>query len=84
MPNYYGQWDDVGNGFTDLSSEILIDAELAYAVTDAIELVVGANNLFDNFPDENPGQGGTGQLYPEAAPTGFTGGQYYTKVRLRF
>ena len=82
--NYYGQWDDVGNGFTDLSSEILIDAELAYAVTDAIELVVGANNLFDNFPDENPGQGGTGQLYPEAAPTGFTGGQYYTKVRLRF
>ncbi|MEL6686923.1 MAG: TonB-dependent receptor [Pseudomonadota bacterium] len=82
--NYFGQWDDVGNGFTDLSSEVLIDAEVAYAVTDSVELIFGANNLFDNYPDENPSAGSLGQLYPEAAPTGFTGGQYYTKVRLRF
>lgn len=82
--NYFGQWDDVGNGFTDLSSEVLIDAEVGYNVTEAVELVFGASNIFDNFPDENPGQGGTGQLYPEASPTGFSGGQYYGKIRVSF
>jgi iron complex outermembrane receptor protein len=82
--NYFGKWDDVGNGFTDLSSEVLIDAEIGYNVTDAVELVVGATNMFDNFPDENPGQGGSGQLYPEASPTGFSGGQYYGKIRINF
>ncbi|MEM9600348.1 MAG: TonB-dependent receptor, partial [Pseudomonadota bacterium] len=82
--NYYGQWDDVGNGFTDRSSELLIDAELGYEFLDGVELIVGANNLFDNFPDENPAAGSLGQLYPEAAPTGFAGGQYYGKVRVSF
>ncbi len=81
--NYFGGWFDSGNGF-DVGSEVLIDAELGWEVKDGIELIVGANNLFDNFPDENPGQNGTGQLYPEAAPTGFNGGQYYTKLRVSF
>lgn len=82
--NYFGQWDDTGNGVNDISSEIFIDAEIGYNVTDAVELVFGANNIFDNYPDENPGQGGSGQLYSEAAPTGFAGGQYYTKLRITF
>jgi len=82
--NYYGQWDDTGNGVNDISSEVFIDAEIGYNVTDGVELIFGANNLLDNYPDENPGQGGTGQLYPEAAPTGFAGGVYYSKIRINF
>ncbi len=82
--NYFGQWDDVGNGFPDRSSELLVDAELGYEVYEGIELIVGANNLFDNFPDVNPDAGVLGQLYPEAAPTGFAGGQYYGKIRINF
>lgn len=82
--NYYGKWDDTGNGFNDISSEVLIDVELGYNITSNIEFVVGANNVLDNYPDENPDALSLGQLYPEAAPTGFTGGEYYGKLRVTF
>jgi iron complex outermembrane receptor protein len=82
--NYFGGWDDTGNGVDGISPEILIDAEVAAEVQEGIEIAVGANNLFDNYPDENPFAGSLGQLYPEAAPTGFNGGQYYAKVRVNF
>ena len=81
--NYYGEWFDSGNG-NDVGSEILIDAEIAAEVRNGVEVAFGAANLFNNYPDENPGQGGSGQLYPESAPTGFNGGQYYAKVRINF
>lgn len=81
--NYYGAWRDTGNGF-DAGSEIVIDAEIGAEVYEGVELMIGANNLFDNYPDENPGQGGVGQLYPEASPIGFAGGQYYLKARYTF
>ena len=81
--NYYGSWFDNGNNF-DVGSEVLIDAEIGAEVYEGVELMIGANNLFDAYPDENPGQNGTGQLYPEASPIGFAGGQYYVKARYTF
>jgi len=81
--NYYGSWFDSGNNY-DVGSEILIDAEIGAEVYEGVELMIGANNIFDNYPDENPGQGGSGQLYPEASPIGFAGGQYYVKARYTF
>jgi len=82
--NYFGGWDDTTNGVEDISAEILIDAEIAAEVTDGVELAIGANNIFDNFPDENPFAGSLGQLYPENSPFGFNGGQWYAKVRVNF
>jgi iron complex outermembrane receptor protein len=81
--NYYGPWRDTGNGF-DAGSQFIVDAEIGAEVMDGVEIMVGANNLLDSYPDENPGQGGSGQLYPEAAPAGFNGGQYYIKARYTF
>lgn len=81
--NYYGSWFDNGNDFA-VGSEILIDAEIGAEVYEGVELMIGANNLFNAYPDENPGQAGTGQLYPEASPIGFAGGQYYVKARYTF
>ncbi len=82
--NYYGGWDDTGNGVDGIGSEILIDLELAYAVTENIELIGGVDNLFSNYPDENPFSGSLGQLYPESSPFGFNGGQYYIRARATF
>jgi len=82
--NYYGGWDDTGNGVDDISSEFLVDAEIAYEFNEGLELVAGVDNIFSNYSDENPGAGGLGQLYPEAGPFGFNGGQYYVKARFRF
>ncbi|PHR92275.1 MAG: TonB-dependent receptor [Robiginitomaculum sp.] len=81
--SYYGPWRDTGNGF-DVGSEFLFDAEIAAEVMEGVELIVGAANIFDNFPDENPGKLGSGQLYPESSPTGFSGGQWYVKARYTF
>jgi len=80
--NYYGPWVDVGNGGTNIGGEFLVDLELGAKVMDNVELIVGAANVFDNFPDQNPGQLNIGQLYPEASPFGFNGGSYYFKVRV--
>jgi len=81
--NYYGPWRDTGNGL-DVGGEFTVDAELGAKVMENVELIVGVANAFDNFPDENPGQGGSGQLYPESSPMGFNGGQYYVKARYTF
>jgi len=82
--NYLGPWTDSGNGGTPISGEVTIDAEVGAQVMDNVELIFGLANAFDNFPDENPGQLGIGQLYPEASPGGFNGGSYYVKARVTF
>ncbi|WP_395345534.1 TonB-dependent receptor plug domain-containing protein [Ningiella sp. W23] len=82
--NYYGGWDDTGNGVDDISAEVLIDAELAYQYSEHLELVVGVDNLFDTYPDENPSAGSLGQLYSEASPFGFNGGMWYLQARVSY
>jgi len=82
--NYLGSWIDVGNGGTDIGSEITVDLEVGAQVMENVEIIVGAANVFDNFPDENPDQLSIGQLYPEASPGGFNGGAYYIKGRYTF
>ncbi len=79
--NYFGEWEDTGNGTGEQGAEVNVDAEFGYYLNDQIELIIGANNIFDNFPDENPNAASLGQLYPESAPGGFNGGSYYVKAR---
>lgn len=82
--NYYGGWDDTGNGVDNMSAEYLIDAEVAYQLRENIEVIGGIANLFDTYPDKNPGAGDLGQLYSEASPFGFNGGMWYLRARMTF
>ncbi len=82
--NYYGEWDDTGNGVDDISDEVLVDIEVAYAMENGLEIIGGVNNLFDTFNDRNPFAGSLGQLYPESGPFGLNGGQWYLKARYSF
>ncbi|MEM9842372.1 MAG: TonB-dependent receptor, partial [Pseudomonadota bacterium] len=79
--NYYGEWEDTGNGTGEQGAEVNIDAEFGYFLTEQVELIIGGNNIFDNYPDENPNAASLGQLYPESSPSGFNGGTYYVKAR---
>ena len=81
--NYYGGWTSTGNGY-DVDAAILVDAQIAYQLTDNLELVAGVENLFDEYPDETPNPGGLGQLYPEDSPFGFNGGAWYVQGRYSF
>ena len=80
--NYYGGWDDTGNGVNGIGASVLVDAQVAYQYSDNLEFVVGVDNLFDTYPDENPSAGSLGQLYSEASPFGFNGGTWYVQARL--
>jgi iron complex outermembrane receptor protein len=51
---------------------------------DNIEFIAGVDNLFDTYPDKNPGAGDLGQLYSEASPFGFNGMSWYLRARLTF
>jgi len=82
--NYYGKWDDTGNGVPGMGAEFLVDAQVAYNFNDNTEIVFGVENLFDTFPDENPFAGDLGQIYSEASPFGFNGGAWYLQGRVTF
>jgi iron complex outermembrane receptor protein len=82
--NYYGGWDDTGNGVDGIGAVFLIDAEVAYALRENIEIIGGLANMFDTYPDENPGATDLGQLYSEASPFGFNGGAWYLRARMNF
>ncbi len=68
----------------DSGAEVLIDVQAAYNVTDQVELIVGADNVFNNFPDRNPFDFIVGSKYPTTSPGGINGGFYYGKIRFNF
>jgi iron complex outermembrane receptor protein len=65
---------------------VLVDLEVAYNVTDNINLAVGANNLLDAYPDRDQriGQQNNGIIYPQFSPFGFSGGFWYVRANVNF
>ena len=65
----------------DVGSEFVFDAEVAYQFTDNFNLVVGAQNLFDNDPDraEAFDTEVAGSRFPTTSPIGINGGFYYVR-----
>jgi iron complex outermembrane receptor protein len=82
--SYYGGWYDSEDG-QNYRNEVLIDAEGAYYITENQSIVVGAQNIFDTYPEENPGAAaGVGNLYSQFSPFGFNGGFYYARYQFSF
>lgn len=86
--NYYGSYDEAHlNSLGRLiaaGSSVTLDVEAGFDVGENIELIIGAQNLFDQYPEDNPFAGVTGALYSITSPFGFNGGFYYGKVRFNF
>jgi len=79
--SYYDDWYDSEDGNV-YDGKYLVDLEAAYAFTDALSVVVGAQNAFDEVPDENPGAAsGVGNRYSQFSPFGFNGAFWYARVR---
>ncbi len=81
--NYYGSYfephlEEISFPI-DAGSEMTIDAEIGYNFTDNLTVVLGAQNLFDEYPDRNPHAGIAGAKYPVTSPMGFMGGYYYIR-----
>jgi iron complex outermembrane receptor protein len=86
--NYYGSFfeDHLDDGGLPIygDSAVTVDAEVGMNFASGLYFSVGAQNLFDKVPDENPYAGIAGAQYPVHAPYGFNGGFYYARVGFRF
>lgn len=69
------------------SPKIITDAEFTWQATTALAVSIGANNLFNVYPDYDPASAnprlGSG-FYATSGAYGFTGGYYYGKVSVKF
>ena len=82
--SYYDDWFDSEDG-NDYGGEFLVDLEASYQVTESLSLVLGAQNVFDQTPEDNPGAAsGVGNKYSQFSPFGFNGGFWYGRVKLDF
>jgi iron complex outermembrane receptor protein len=68
----------------EVGAEYAFDLEAAYFVTENVRVSVGAKNVLDNRPDNNPWSGVVGSEYPTTSPIGINGGFYYGKVVYTF
>ena len=81
---YYGEYYDAPTNDGSVSyypePAFLVDVEASYDVTDRLRVFVGAQNVFDEYPEENPAGEVAGLIYPEGSPFGFNGGFYYLRA----
>ena len=87
--NYYDEYYeahlDDGTLPINAGEEVTVDAELGYTFTENLSLVVGAQNVFDEEPDENPwGRAVAGSQFPATSPMGFNGGFWYARGIFQF
>ncbi|WBH17863.1 TonB-dependent receptor plug domain-containing protein [Sphingomonas radiodurans] len=86
---YYGPWTDVstlptGDPFQRFDGIALFDAAVTLEVSRNVSLRVGAENIFDTYPDEATNQANRGLIYSRNAPYDTDGAQYYARLGLRF
>jgi iron complex outermembrane receptor protein len=65
-------------------SAVTVDAEIGWKFASGLYFALGAQNLFDKVPDENPWGTVAGAKYPVHAPYGFNGGFYYGRIGYKF
>jgi iron complex outermembrane receptor protein len=66
-------------------SAITVDLETGWDFDSGLYLNIGAQNLFDKVPDDNPwGALVAGAQYPVHSPYGFNGGFYYGRIGWKF
>ena len=82
--NYYSGTIDERGEQEVVGAEVLIDAELSYQIDENFSVVGGANNLFNNFPDEIATRLSQGMPYPRRSPISYHGGMTYLRVVYSF
>lgn len=82
---YYGGWTDTDDSadviFQDFGGEVFVDASISAQLTNNVTLRLGAENLFDNYPDEARKQVNRGLIYSRNSPFDTDGGKYYVNLR---
>jgi iron complex outermembrane receptor protein len=64
----------------------VVDVEAAYTFADRYTLIVGADNVFDQYPEQDLDYPGWsfGERYPRRSPISYNGGFWYIRLRAEF
>jgi len=99
---YYGSWTSwalaANGGNLDVGAETVFDLELRYAINDIFTVAIGAENIFDNYPDMDIRSRGlansnwyestqatvSGSRYVDQSPFGYNGGFWYARLNAKF
>jgi iron complex outermembrane receptor protein len=86
---YYGKWtDSTGNATGDIFQEFgaitFFDVAVTYKASEQVSVRVGAENVFDTYPEEAVFQASRGLVYSRNAPYDTNGGQYYVRLDEKF
>jgi len=87
---YYGEWTDqtdttgVDRVFQEFEPITFWDASITYHANEHLDLRVGAENIFDTYPDKAKFQASRGLVYSRNAPYDSYGAQFYVRLDTRF
>ncbi|KAF1015227.1 MAG: Vitamin B12 transporter BtuB [Stenotrophomonas maltophilia] len=86
---YYGAWtDSTGNAVGDIYQRFgemtFLDLAASYRFNEHHSLRVGADNVFDSYPDEATFQASRGLIYSRNAPYDTDGGNIYAQYRFTY
>ncbi|GAB2697258.1 hypothetical protein GCM10027170_31000 [Aliiglaciecola aliphaticivorans] len=82
---YYGSWTDYsgnsdGDVFQDFDGEYFTDISATYDVNEKLTLSLGAENVFDSYPQEAVYQANRGLIYSRNAPYDTDGRNVYIRA----
>jgi iron complex outermembrane receptor protein len=86
----YGTYTEVNSSSDpsldrEYSAKWITDLDVAYALNKQLTVAVGAQNLFDKYPDHiGVSNSSFGDNWGSYSPFGFTGGYYYTRLQYAF
>ena len=90
--SHYGGWYDYDSGFGEVfipsggidqgffDGRPIIDMEASIALREDTTLVVGAQNVWDTYPQVSVRAASVGEKYSEYTPWGFNGAYFYTRI----
>ena len=76
---YYDEWFDARDLYV-YHGDAVVDLEAAYPIGDSTTLTIGARNVFDKYPEDNPIARAKGNPYSAHTPFGINGAFYYLRL----
>jgi len=81
--NSYAGWFDSRDD-RQYPGAVVVDLEASYAISESLRVSVGGDNAFNNYPEENPDAGFSGNQYSPSSPFGSNGGYVYVRLGYRW
>ncbi len=77
--NYYDDWYD-SRDVRVYKGDYIFDLQASRSIGESVTLTLGAQNVFDNQPEENPNASAVGNRFSPYTPFNYNGAFYYFRI----